>query len=71
MEWGELPGSDPPIPARRQAIFAVMPSAYRVLLDFLKEFQCRFGHTQESITLDVYGHLIPTKQQVVASLEKV
>ena len=28
----------------------------------------RLGHAQPSITLDVYGHLIPTKQQEVASL---
>ena len=28
----------------------------------------RLGHAQPSITLDVYGHLIPTKQKEVASL---
>lgn len=28
----------------------------------------RLGHAQPSITLDVYGHLIPAKQQEVASL---
>jgi integrase len=28
----------------------------------------RLGHSQPSITLDVYGHLIPTKQKEVASL---
>ena len=28
----------------------------------------RLGHAQPSITLDVYGHLMPTKQREVASL---
>ena len=28
----------------------------------------RFGHARASITLDIYGHLIPTMQNEVAEL---
>jgi len=28
----------------------------------------RLGHARPSITLDVYGHLIPSKQRIVADL---
>ena len=28
----------------------------------------RLGHAKPSITLDVYGHLIPGQQKIVASL---